>query len=86
MDSDILADCMARLIRAGVDPQLAIMTISEVRKDWGSDTPYIRKVDRQQRDRAISEALTAGLPVDEVAQKVGCSARTIRRKRSEFLI
>jgi DNA-binding NarL/FixJ family response regulator len=40
--------------------------------------------ERPDLDKAIAEALTAGLPVDDVAKKVGCSARTIRRRVSSW--
>ena len=86
MDSDILADCAARLIQAGIAPDVVIRTIAAVRRDWGGVSEYVAKIDRHQRDKAIAECLTANLTIDEVAKKVGCSARTIRRKRSEFLI
>ena len=85
MADDVLSDCAARLLKAGCAPELVIRTIAEVRRDWGSDTPYIRKVDRESRDKAIAEALTAGLPLPEIAVKVNCSVRTIRRRRSEWL-
>ena len=85
MDSDILADCASRLLKAGLAPDVVIRTISAVRRDWGSDTPYIRKVDRESRDKAIAECLTAGLKPEAIAEKVGCSARTIRRRKSEWL-
>ena len=85
MADDVLSDCAARLLKAGCAPELVIRTIAEVRRDWGSDTPYIRKVDRESRDKAIAECLTAGLKPEAIAEKVGCSARTIRRRKSEWL-
>ena len=85
MADDVLADCAARLLKAGVAPDVVIGTISAVRRDWSCDTPYIRKVDRESRDKAIAEALTAGLKPEAIAEKVGCSARTIRRRKSEWL-
>lgn len=85
MADDVLSDCAARLLKAGVAPDVVIRTISAVRRDWGSDTPYIRKIDRPARDKAIAEALTAGLKPEAIAEKVGCSARTIRRRKSEWL-
>ena len=78
---------MDRLIRAGIAPDLVIKTISELRRDWGSDAPYICKIDRKLRDKAIAESLSSGGLSDlEIAKKVGCSARTIRRRRSEWSI
>ena len=82
---DVLSDCAARLLKAGIAPELVIRTIAEVRRDWGGCSEYVAKIDRDRRDATIKEALTAGLPVDEVAKKAGCSTRTIRRKRSQWL-
>ena len=86
MDSDILADCAARLLKAGIDASVVVKTISALRRDWGGPSEYICAVDRPGRDAAIAECLTAGLKPEAIAEKVGCSARTIRRRRSEFLI
>ena len=86
MTDDILADCAGRLLKAGVAPDVVIKTIAALRKDWACDAPYIAKIDRRQRDQAIAEALTAGLPLPEIAAKAQCSVRTIRRRRSEFTI
>ena len=86
MADDILSDCMGRLLKAGLAPDVVVKTISAVRRDWGGVATYLPLIDRETRDKAISECLTAGLPIDEVAKKVGCSARTIRRRKSEFLI
>ena len=85
MDSDILADCASRLIKAGIAEDVVIRTISAVRRDWGGCSEYVAKIDRRGRDKAIAEALTAGLPVEAIAAKVQCSVRTIRRRKSEWL-
>ena len=82
---DVLSDCAARLLKAGVAPDVVIRTISAVRRDWGGCSEYVAKIDRPGRDKAIAEALTAGLPVEAIAAKVQCSVRTIRRRKSEWL-
>jgi DNA-binding NarL/FixJ family response regulator len=86
MADDILADCMGRLLKAGIPADVVIRTISAVRRDWGGVSEYVAKIDRQARDKAIADALTAGLPLPEIAAKVQCSVRTIRRRKSEFTI
>ena len=85
MAEDILSDCAGRLLKAGIPADVVIKTIAALRKDWACDAPYIAKIDRRQRDQAIAEALTAGLPLPEIADKVQCSVRTIRRRKSEWL-
>lgn len=84
-EPDILADCASRLIKAGVDSAVVIKTISEMRKVWGGDECYVNKVDRQSRDAAIADALTAGLPLEAAAKRAHCSTATIRRRKSAWL-
>ena len=86
MADDILADCAGRLIQAGLPADAVVKTIAALRRDWGGTAEYVALVDRESRDAAIAEALTAGLKPEVIAKKVGCSARTIRRRRSEFTI
>lgn len=86
MESDILADCASRLIKAGVDSAVVVQVISDMRRTWGGDEVYIHQIDRDSRDKAISEALTAGLPMVEVAKKAGCHPVTVRRKKAEWLL
>ena len=85
-EPDILADCAGRLIKAGVDSAVVIKTIAEMRRVWGGDAVYIHTIDRDSRDKAISDALTAGLPMAEVAKKAGCHPITVRRKKAEWLL
>ena len=82
MADDILSDCMGRLLKAGLAPDVVVKTISAVRRDWGGFSEYVALVDRESRDQAIAECLTAGLKPEVIAKKVGCSARTIRRRKS----
>ena len=85
MADDVLSDCASRLLKAGIDASVVVKTISALRRDWGGCSEYVAKIDRPGRDKAIAEALTAGLKPEVIAEKVGCSARTIRRRKSEWL-
>ncbi len=82
---DVLSDCAARLLKAGIPADVVIRTISDVRRDWGGCSEYVAKIDRRGRDKAIAEALAAGLKPEAIAAKLQCSVRTIRRRKSEWL-
>ena len=84
-EPDILADCAGRLIKAGVDSAVVIKTIAEMRRTHGGRSEYICATDRDYRDKAISEALTAGLPAVAIAKSLRCSVATIRRRKSAWL-
>lgn len=82
---DVLHDAAELLKSAGVDPTIVQRTIAELRRRWGGAAEYIQRHDRRQRDEQIKTGLAEGKPVNEVAKAAQCSARTIRRKRSEWL-
>lgn len=83
--ADPLADCLATLLRHGLDRELCRRLIAEVRQRWGGGQVYIRAIDREGRDAAIREKLAEGLGPNEVARTVKTSVATVRRRRSEWL-
>lgn len=86
IEPDILADAMTRLLKAGIAPDVVIRTISEVRQAWRGATVYIHSIDRHARDKAITEALTAGLPITKTAKAARCHVSTVRKVKSEWLL
>ncbi len=82
---DPLSDCLALLVRAGLDAELCARLIGQVRRRWGGGAVYIRAVDREAREAVIRDGLEAGEPVREIARRAAVHPATVRRRRSEWL-
>jgi len=52
---------------------------------WGGSSAYVLKRDREQTDAEIMAELAGGTPTQEIAQKIGLSRSTIRRRASKWL-
>ena len=80
--SDVLADCAARLIAAGLDAGIVRRVIAALRLDWGGSAPYIAKLDRLERDRAIRDRLRQGESITAVARQTRSSKDTVRKVKN----
>ncbi|MCP5197004.1 MAG: hypothetical protein H6974_09495 [Gammaproteobacteria bacterium] len=83
---DLLTDCSVLLHQQGVAPTVIQQVIGELRQRYGGDRPFIRKIDRFQRDQAIAEDLSHGLPLETIARRWKCSRNTVRKVRDEWAL
>ncbi|NCU21128.1 hypothetical protein EOM89_10425 [Candidatus Falkowbacteria bacterium] len=83
--ADPLSDCLALLVKAGLDGELCARLIAQVRRRWGGGQAYIRAVDREAREAVIRDGLEAGEPVREIAKRAEVHPATVRRRRSGWL-
>lgn len=82
---DVLHDAAELLRISGVDQALIQRVIAELRRRWGGSADYIQRRDRATQDEVIKAALSQGRAINETAKAAGCSPRTIRRRKSEWL-
>lgn len=85
MELDILSDCRAVCLKAGIDGSIVNRVIAELRRTHGGCSEYICATDRDDRDQIIRESLNAGLPAVAIAKNLRCSVATIRRRKSAWL-
>ncbi|HOW76818.1 MAG TPA: helix-turn-helix domain-containing protein [Candidatus Competibacteraceae bacterium] len=78
-DCDLLADCAARLIAAGLDAVIVRLVIGALRHDWGGERHYIPLSDRAARDTEISGLLRNGVSISAIATRIGISRNTVRK-------
>ncbi len=83
---DLLSDTEDRLIHAGLDSITVRRVMLSVRHDNGGAMVYIHKDNREVRNQAISDALRSGEKTIDIAKKAGCSVRTVRRVREEWVL
>ena len=80
---DLLTEAEHLLTQQGVAEGVIERVIHELRLRYGGDRPFIRKLDRDQRNQGIAADLAAGLPVEMVAHRRSCSPRTVRSVRHQ---
>jgi DNA invertase Pin-like site-specific DNA recombinase len=83
--TDVLTDARAELLREGLDAECIARALLRVRMRWGGSSAYVLKRDREQTDAEIMAELAGGTPTNEIAQKIGLSRSTIRRRASKWL-
>lgn len=77
--ADLLSDVREALLAAGLDPTLVGPALDEVRRLWGGETTYIRKVDSTVRASEVRALVGQGLSMRAAARELGCSDGTVRR-------
>ena len=80
MQSDIL-DAVSAEISGLVTEQQARAIVARLRREWGGESFYVRRIDRQSRDATIQRELAAGRSIHAAAKAAGCSAGAARRAR-----
>ncbi len=83
MQPDIL-DEMANQLSGLVTEKQARAIVARLRREWGGESIYVQKLDRQARDATIRRELAAGHSVCEAAKAAGCSTGAARRAK-DFL-
>ena len=78
-DCDLLADCAARLIAAGLDAVIVRRVMTSLRQEWGGGSHYIPLSDRVARDAEISGLLRNGVSISAIATRIGISRNTVRK-------
>lgn len=80
-DCDLLADCAARLIAAGLEAVIVRRVIGALRQEWGGERHYIAKMDRLERDAGIRERLSHGESISAIVAQIGVSRNTVKKVR-----
>jgi len=80
-DCDLLADCAARLIAAGLDAVIVRRVMTSLRQEWGGERHYIPLSDRIARDTEINGLLRNGVSISAIAARIGVSRNTVKKVR-----
>ena len=81
MQADIV-DQVGELLTPVLPAETARAIVSRLRREWGGDSCYIKRVDRQARDSAIRRGLAAGRSANAIAVSLGISRESVRRVKS----
>ena len=83
MQSDILDAVSAEISRFMTEKD-ARAIVARLRREWGGESFYVRRIDRQARDATIRRELAAGRSIHAAAKAAGCSTGAARRAK-DFL-
>ena len=78
MQPDIL-DSVSAEISGLVTEQQARAIVGRLRREWGGESIYVQRIDRQARNAIVQRELAAGHSVCEAAKAAGCSRGAARR-------
>lgn len=80
MQPDILDSVSAEISRF-VSEKDARAIVARLRREWGGESFYVRRIDRQARDATIRRELAAGRSIHAAAKAAGCSTGAARRAK-----
>ena len=83
MQPDILDSVSAEISRF-VSEKDARAIVARLRREWGGESIYVQKLNRQARNSIVQRELAAGRSIHAAAKAAGCSTGAARRAK-DFL-